>query len=385
MTRAETIHQAIRHLYEAALTPDGWSRAGISVTEAIASQKAIFLESDEVAGAPFAITTGFDVETARRMQREFETRPPYWVKAIPIGTPLRQTSFVSDTDFKRSDFYNEAVRPAGGFYGMVAPLGPDRRIYFVAGRDLGAADFVDDDVGAARLILPHLKTALQVQSRLAAADLRVKGAYEVISHLEFGVVLIDSRMRPIFANPGAETLARCGDGFLLNRDEVSATHLEEAKRLRDAIATAVGFNNGGRGDSEAVVRPRMPMNCCLSRRPPSPPLVVHVVPVAVSDLLDGISAATRAILFVMEPDRQVEIDRMVMAAAFGLTRRETALATLLTRGMDLAEASSHLGIGPGTARAYLKQILAKTDTHRQAELVSLLLRTSVPVARGSGD
>ncbi|KVO49836.1 hypothetical protein WT18_32760 [Burkholderia stagnalis] len=106
-----------------------------------------------------------------------------------------------------------------------------------------------------------------------------------------------------------------------------------------------------------------------------------MLPVAASDVLDGISAATRAMLFVMELDRPVEIDRMFLLAAFHLTRREATLAALLARGIDIAEAASQMGIGIGTARAYLKQILAKTNTHRQAEMISLLLRSSPPIMR----
>jgi DNA-binding CsgD family transcriptional regulator len=375
MTRGETIHQAIRQIYEAALTPDGWSRAALAVTQALASHKAILL-SAPATRASFAITAGFDAESAERMQREFEMRPPQWVKSIPPGMPLRQTSFVSDSAFRRSEFYHRAVRPAGGFYGMIAPVAPDRHIYFATGRELGAANFSDEDLSAAQLIFPHLMTALQVRSRLAAADLRAQGACEVVSRLDFGVVLLDAAMRPIFANPRAEALARCRDGLVLTRDAVAAAQPTDARRLRDAIASALGLNQGG---SEALVRRPAQMTCHLPRRPPRAPLVVRAVPVAASDLPAGDAAATRAILFVMEPDRPMQIDPRALPAACGLTRREAALAALLARGMDLTEAASEMGIGLGTARGYLKQSLAKTSTHRQAELVSLLLRTNLPV------
>ncbi|KVO08717.1 helix-turn-helix transcriptional regulator [Burkholderia ubonensis] len=381
MTRVETIHQAIRHVYEAALAPDGWSHAGISVTEATGARKAIFLGVSAATVPGSAITTGFDAEYARRMQRKFETQPPNWVKAIPVGMPLRQTSLISDGAFRRSEFYCDAVRPTGGFYGMLAPLVSDRSVYFVVGRDLGTADFSDDDVEAARLIVPHLTMALQVQNRLAAADLRTKEAYEVISRLEFGVILLDARMRPIFANGRAEALAHCGDGLLLKRNEVSAASPADAKSLHDAIATAVRLNAGGRDASEAVARPWAPLKCYVSRRSPHLPLVIRVVPVSASEMPNGISTATRVILFVMEPATPPEIDPSFLVATFDLTRREAMLAALLVRGPDLAEAASQLGIGLGTARGYLKQILAKTDTHRQAELVSLLLRAGMPIVR----
>jgi DNA-binding CsgD family transcriptional regulator len=382
MTRVDTIHRAIRGIYEAALAPDEWPNAIASVMEASGANKAM-LHAD-VGGSPsLAIPVGFDADCARRLQREIETRLPDWIKTIPVGTALRQTSAISDADFRRSDIYREAVRPAGGFYGIVAPLirRPDREVIFSVGRDLGKANFSDDDLEAIGLVVPHLTTALQVRSRLAAADLRAKGAYGVITQLNIGVVLIDGSMRPIFANHCAEALAHSCDGLLLSGKEVSASRASDAKSLRGAIAAAIALNHAGRYVSEAAIRPQVSMRCFLSRRPPRLPLVVRVFPISPSDTMEGISSGTRAALFVIELDKPAAIDPIGLAATFHLTHREATLATLLAQGLDLAEAASQSGIGIGTARGYLKHILAKTDTHRQAELVSLLLRGGLQFAR----
>ncbi|WP_367395326.1 helix-turn-helix transcriptional regulator [Cupriavidus sp. Agwp_2] len=59
---------------------------------------------------------------------------------------------------------------------------------------------------------------------------------------------------------------------------------------------------------------------------------------------------------------------------FDLTQRESELAAMLASGLALTDVASQLGITIGTARGYLKHVLAKTGTHRQGELVSLLLR-----------
>lgn len=385
MTRVETIHRAIRHVYEAALAPDDWPSAIASVAQVSGAHKGMLFA--QASGTPsLAIPVGIDADHARRLQREFATRLPDWIKAIPVGKALRQSSAISDADFRRSHIYREAIRPLGGFYGMVAPLirHADQQVLLSVGRDLGKANFSDDDLDAINLVVPHLTMALQVRNRLVAADLRAKGAYDVIAHLNIGVVLLDAAMRPIFANRCAETLARSSDGLVLGRREVSASRPSDAKSLRDAIATAIGLNDPGRGASEVAIRPQTPMRCYLSRRPPRLPLVVRVLPVGVSDVPDGISVGTRVILFVLEPDRPSGIDPTVLAATFHLTRREAALAALLAQGMDLAEAASQSGIGIGTARGYLKQILAKTDTHRQAELVSLLLRGSLQIGAEGG-
>ena len=59
--------------------------------------------------------------------------------------------------------------------------------------------------------------------------------------------------------------------------------------------------------------------------------------------------------------------------AFGLTRREAEVALGITRGSSPAEIATWLGLREGSVRVYLKRVLAKTDTHSQAQLVARLL------------
>lgn len=59
---------------------------------------------------------------------------------------------------------------------------------------------------------------------------------------------------------------------------------------------------------------------------------------------------------------------------FQLTPAELRLALALAEGVGLRAAAETLGIRMSTARAHLKSVFLKTDTHRQAELVALLAR-----------
>jgi DNA-binding CsgD family transcriptional regulator len=61
---------------------------------------------------------------------------------------------------------------------------------------------------------------------------------------------------------------------------------------------------------------------------------------------------------------------------FGLTEAEARLADVLAAGEDLRAAALKLRITYGTARTRLAEIFQKTNTHRQAELVTLLLTLS---------
>jgi DNA-binding CsgD family transcriptional regulator len=381
MTRIDTVHRAIQHIYEAALAPGQWPGAVTAVAHAIGGHKAIL--SAQGSGVPgMAVMSGCDAPPPW-IRREVEHGLIRWTHACPLGKPLRQHALMADAAFRRSALYNDIIRPAGGFYGIAAPLLrlPDHQVYFAAGRELGAVDFSLHDVNAARRIVPHLAAAIEVQSRLDLADRRARDAYEVIARLDFGVILLDARMRPIFANPRAELLARDSDGLVLTRHHVSAMAATDARALQDAIAAAVGINRRCSGAEGMPAVPLAPMRCAVARRPPLAPLVVRILPVDASDVPEGISTATRVILFVMEPDRPPGIDPVLLATTFRFTRREAALAILLARGMDLAEAAEALGIAKGTARSYLKQVLAKTYTHRQAEMVSVVLRVGMEVSR----
>jgi len=64
----------------------------------------------------------------------------------------------------------------------------------------------------------------------------------------------------------------------------------------------------------------------------------------------------------------------LIAQAFGLTPAEARLVALLAGGVSVTDAADRLGIVRETARNQLKSVFAKTGTHRQPELVSLVLQ-----------
>src|SRR4051812_24609566 len=60
---------------------------------------------------------------------------------------------------------------------------------------------------------------------------------------------------------------------------------------------------------------------------------------------------------------------------FGLTAAEARLAVRLASGDTLTTAASESTVARETAHNQLKAVFAKTNTHRQSELVALLGRT----------
>jgi DNA-binding CsgD family transcriptional regulator/PAS domain-containing protein len=375
MSQADTIHHVIKQLYAASLAPAEWPRAMAALTSAIGAQRGLLLSSG-TDSAQFAVSTGLEPRHAQRLAFEFENRLPDWIRAIPVGTAQRQSSAITDDEFRRSSIYNEAVRPAGAFYGIVAPLGRTSApsAHFSAGKDLGAADFTDDDLRTITLIIPHLTMALEVRQQLAAADLREKAAAEALSQLNIGVILLDAGNRPVFVNARAQAIADGGDGLLLSAATISASSPDDSQCLQEAIQKTSAISRTYRDDGAMAGHLDVPIRCRLRRKPPRPPLVVNVVPVDGSIASDCLNLPARVLLLIVEPDCAPCIEPPHVDLSFQLTRREAQIAMLLASGINLHEAALQMGIGIGTARGYLKQVLAKTGTHRQAALVALVIR-----------
>jgi DNA-binding CsgD family transcriptional regulator len=107
-------------------------------------------------------------------------------------------------------------------------------------------------------------------------------------------------------------------------------------------------------------------------------LVIQVLPAS------GISrrgAPDALIVFVKEPKERALPSREQIQALFDLTPAQAALAREILLGDGAQAAAARLGISHATARTHLLQVLDKTGTSRQAELVRLILQRSLPERR----
>ena len=59
---------------------------------------------------------------------------------------------------------------------------------------------------------------------------------------------------------------------------------------------------------------------------------------------------------------------------FDLTRAEARLVVHLAKGMSLKSSAKVFGVGYETVRRHLKSAFLKTGTHRQAELLFVIIR-----------
>lgn len=372
MARADAILAVVQQVYDKTLEPDGWSAILRSLTAASRSNQSALLVQSAASGAVEVCSSfGTAPENWVRFAAIMSAgRAPPFMYVIPPAVTLRSSAVLDDREFKRSAFYDEAVRPTGGFYAVVASLlcSHEQRVLFIVARDLGRKDYGNQDMAALKRLQPHLATAFRISHRLRAADLRTAGATAALNRLDEGVILLDAATRIAFANRAAEILLDGNNGLRVNADGLSAVDGAVDNRLRHLIATCAcnGNAHGGPGRSVDVPRggDRAPLRILVA--PCGGPTVQED-----SDWLRHMRPT--AMLLFTDPERDRLARKDELRRRFGLTSAETDIALEILRGDGREAAAARLGISVTTACTHLAHIFEKTGTRRQAELVRLLL------------
>jgi DNA-binding CsgD family transcriptional regulator len=372
MARADAILATMQQIYDKTLEPDGWSSVLPSIAAVSRSKQSALLVRSAVSGAVEVCgSSGTAPENWARFAAVMSAgRAPSFMHVLPATDAVRSSGILEDREFERSAFYNEAVRPTGGFYAVVASLlrTHEQGVFLIVGRDLGREDYGHEDVAAVKTLLPHLATAFRISHRLRAADFRAAGAVAALDRLDNGVVLLDAATKIAFANRAAEILLDGNNGLRVNADGLSAVDANADNKLRLLIAACVwdGSANGGPGRFVDV-----------PRGADRAPLRILVVPCGertaqeVSDWLRH--ARPAAMLLITDPERDRLARKEELRRRFGLTSAEAEVAFEIVRGDGREAAAARLGISVTTASTHLTHIFEKTGTRRQAQLVRLLL------------
>ncbi|WP_193335514.1 response regulator [Devosia beringensis] len=196
------------------------------------------------------------------------------------------------------------------------------------------------------------------------------GADEALNRIAVGVFLLDSDHRVLFRNRRADQLLEERDGISLSRDLLlRGGRPQQTQALRDIIDRAIAsLANGARQGSEAVA---------LERDSGKRALVAVACPLG-----KGAAAVGEPVvgLFVTDPQWRSSDAAQAVAQLYGLSPAETRLALALVRGLRLDEIAEEFGLSRNTVSYTLKNLFRKTETDRQADLISLFIAS--PVALG---
>ena len=210
-------------------------------------------------------------------------------------------------------------------------------------------------VSVAGVLARHIDQALNVAAHFAELH-HAAGQFDtIIDVIQHGVVVVGRSGRIIRMNAAAERILTGGDGLVIRGGVIEAVFATTNAQLQRALADA------GHGDAVACRR-------ISGKRP----YVVQVVPLA---------ETAGALVMLCDPESEHEPPQAFLKRAFGMTTAESEVARRVMRGAQLHQIADELVVSKATVRTHLQHIFEKTGTHRQAELVRLLLAVSASVAR----
>jgi DNA-binding CsgD family transcriptional regulator len=183
---------------------------------------------------------------------------------------------------------------------------------------------------------------------------------ELVRH---GAMLVEIDGHPQIANRAATAILQKKEGLSLARTGLIADRLADTKLLRRLLRDAIRTPEMGEPKGSPFT---------LLRKAPHHALIIRVVPAPGLECWPG-TENRAALLKLYDQDMGLDVDVEMLVRLYGLTRGEAGLAALLVQGKSIEEAAAELFISPHTARAHLKRIFMKTDTHGQTELVVRIL------------
>jgi DNA-binding CsgD family transcriptional regulator len=264
---------------------------------------------------------------------------------------------LSDAELKRTEFYQDHLRPQGVFYAMGGPVmrSGSRMAVFGIQSTYQTGVFTAETESLIRRLMPHFRRAYRMQGALDAVR-REGMEFEAALHLlPQPVLVVDRDGQLLFANAAGEQLLRAGTLLRIVAGRIRAAHRGDVGTLANALNPIA---DGAEGDGSLTLR----------RAGEKLPVMIRVTPLRRRNRAEW---SGRIALMVELPPAPRGLD--TWAAAFRLSPAETRLWAALSAGRRLIDIAEESGVSVNTVRVQLRTLFQKTGVHRQADLLRLAL------------
>jgi DNA-binding CsgD family transcriptional regulator len=278
----------------------------------------------------------------------------------PVGTIQTDSMVMPKAEFRRSEFFNDFMRPQGvvGMLGAAVEAEQGRLTILSLH---GHAEFESSDQKLYTLLAPHLKRAVEINHALAARQIQDGASRLAFEYLDRALLVVDASARILYANARATWLLDC-DRLRSARGVLLGHLAPDTERLHGLIRRCIGQRETAGIGAEIALR----------RKSGEADVVALVAPLKLD--LCGLPVRPAAVVIVSERGVDRAVSQPGIQEQYGLTPAEAAIAVEVMKGDGVSAVAKRLGVSSTTARTHLSRIFAKTGTHRQAELVRLLMR-----------
>lgn len=218
------------------------------------------------------------------------------------------------------------------------------------------------DVERMLRLLPHVRQAYDVATRLKSALAARRSLEAALNWLSDGVILTDRGGAIVHANEAFLDMARRSTYEVRVVDRRVEFVASEAQR-RFALALASVSERGGLGAGT---------DFAVERRHGAPPFLVSVRPLAAAESIAPPAGNAIAIVFFHDPLSRNTVAQSALRSIFGFTEAEAGLACAIRDGTSPATYARTRALSLNTVYTHLRRIKEKTRCGRLPELIRKL-------------
>ena len=369
----EQFSTLIGAIYQGPLEPLPWGTALVMLRELLCANWATLILRPASAGKPALVIRASDrgpefYNAAYTHYQVFSMDP---FVDLPVDRVVTIDEMI-DNSWMTSDFYKAFLEPNHIRFILGADIvtegGAECRLRI--NRPPGGQNFSEKDKALCQALLPHLKRAVTLHSRIELIETERQLYSTTMDRMLVGTVVFDKKGSVIRTNRVADAILAEKDGIRLTQSGLHADFPAEDRELQQLIKLALA--------SPGVAR-AVPKALSVTRRSGHASLGVLVRPIPLGEWSED-RHHPAAVAFIRDPERKSHLSHELIRHLFGLTAAEATLALLLANGLTLDEAAEELKIRKNTIRAHLRSIFAKTGVRRQTTLVHLLLNSVASIS-----
>jgi DNA-binding CsgD family transcriptional regulator/PAS domain-containing protein len=374
MSSESDLASLIALIYEAGMDFGLWPYALGRIATAFNAPSAGITGQGKTLSECWGFSIGVEQEYEQKYVDYYHGVNPIWQRAsrTPVGTVQTDTMVMPRAELSRTEFFTDFLFPQQmeSQLNAVVLLEGGRQTVVTVRRH---AQFEAEHVELYKLLAPHLQRAVQINIKLARAEVNQNASMATLDHLEDGVIFVDLNANVRFANKAAELYFANGE-LLQRKGRLHTNSASETTALHALIAKSAGSG----------IQYRRSDFVSVQRQLGKSPLTLLIAPLPSQNSFQLVPFQPMAVVFVNDADKLTKPTVVQLRQKFGMTPAEANFALEISKGDGIQAAADRLSISMGTARTHLSRIFFKTGTRRQAELVRMLISADKMGGRSEG-
>jgi DNA-binding CsgD family transcriptional regulator len=308
--------------------------------------------------------------------REYHRHDPHlvYIGSLAVGSVVNTADVFPIEEYRKHPFYQEYWEAFGVREMLAAKIAEDDRytVMLGMGRTHELPQYTAADIRLLERYVGHLAVAYRIVRHLGAVQATAQAGLAIIEASARPLILLGPNRQIITSNSLARKLLKARSVFYEKKGILYCRTTDGTEELCRGL-DELGF------DGQTIAAPGAQRRVALrieGARPGRERMLCSLWAMQPATTMSAFGPTPVALLTVAPATSKHFADPIFVGSMFDLTPAEAKLAVALVEGGNLRGIASVQRLSLETVRAQLKAIFVKTETHRQSELVALLLRVT---------